>query len=137
MKRTILIYGLAVAAGTSLLTWIRYRHFAQSFTTEIYVGTVAVLFGALGIWVGSRLGRPAPSPGFQRNDRAIDALGISPRELEVLELLAEGHPNKEIARRLFVSANTIKTHLARLYEKLEVSRRTQAIHKARSLSLIR
>jgi ATP/maltotriose-dependent transcriptional regulator MalT len=119
-----------------LLSWIRYRHVVQLFSTEIYVGTVALLFTGLGIWVGHRVTRPGLPPAGERNQKAIDALGISAREYEVLELLAEGLSNKEIATRLFVSPNTIKTHLARLYEKLEVSRRTQAIHKARSLRLI-
>lgn len=140
MKRAILstwvIYGLAVAAGASFLTWIRYRHVTQLFSTEIYVGTVALLFTGLGVWVGYRVTRPSLPPPGQKNDKALDALGISAREYEVLELLAEGHSNKEIAKRLFVSPNTIKTHLARLYEKLEVSRRTQAVHKARALRLI-
>jgi DNA-binding CsgD family transcriptional regulator len=135
MKR-IIFYGVAMAAGATLLTWIRYRHVVQFFTTEIYVGMVAVLFTGLGLWVGHRVTRPAEPPPGQRNDKALEALGISAREYEVLELLAQGLSNKEIAKRLFVSPNTIKTHLARLYEKLEVSRRTQAIHKARALRLI-
>lgn len=136
MKRTIFLYGLAVAAGASLLSWVRYRHLVQLFPTEIYVAIVALSFTGLGIWVGHRITRPSLPPVGERNHRALDALGISAREYEVLELLAEGHSNKEIAKRLCVSPNTIKTHLARLYEKLEVSRRTQAIHKARSLRLI-
>lgn len=136
MRRTILIYGAAVAVGATLLSWMRYRHVVQTFTTEVYVGTVAALFLGLGIWVGVRFRRPAVGPGFVRNEQAIAALGISPRELEVLELLAQGLANKEIAARLFVSPNTVKTHIARLYQKLEVSRRTQAILAARKLRLI-
>ena len=136
MKRTILIYGGVVAVGATALQWVQYRYVVQLFSTEIYIGTIAVLFTGLGIWVGHRLTRPSLPPPGERNTRAIDALGISKREYEVLELLAQGHPNKEIAKRLFVSPNTIKTQLARLYEKLEVSRRTQAIHKARALRLI-
>jgi DNA-binding CsgD family transcriptional regulator len=135
MTRTILFYGLAVAAGATVLTWIRYRHVTQVFSTEIYVGMVAVLFTGLGIWVGHRVTRP-PVANEGTNHQALDALGISARELEVLELLAEGCANKEIAKRLFVSPNTVKTHLAHLYEKLEVSRRTQAVAKARALRLI-
>lgn len=137
MTRTILLYGLAVAAGASLLTWVRYRHITQLFSTEIYVGTVALLFTGLGIWVGYRVTRPGLPAEGETNQKALDALGISAREHEVLELLAQGCSNKEIAKRLFVSPNTIKTHLTHLYEKLEVSRRTQAVHKARALRLIR
>ena len=81
----------------------------------------------------TRRSRPAP---FEKNARALGYLGISEREYEVLELLAAGHSNREMAERLYVSPNTIKTHLAHLYEKLEVSRRTQAVRKARSLRLI-
>lgn len=136
MKRTIILYGVAMALGATLLQWIRYRHVVQMFTTEVYVGAVAVLFTGLGIWVGLRLARPTPPASFELNEQAVGALGISARELEVLGILAEGLPNKEIAGRLCVSPNTIKTHLSRLYQKLEVSRRTEAIHKARSLRLI-
>lgn len=136
MKRTILIYGLAVALGATALTWIKYRYAVHAFTTEIYIGTIAALFTGLGLWVGLRFRRPAESGEFEKNDKALAALGISAREYEVLELLAEGLANKEIAARLFVSPNTIKTHLAKLYQKLEVARRTQAIAKARELKLI-
>jgi ATP/maltotriose-dependent transcriptional regulator MalT len=81
--------------------------------------------------------RASGNGGFERNDRVIETLGISGRELEVLELLAEGLSNKEIAARLYVSSHTIKTHLSNLYQKLEVSRRTQAIQKARMLGILR
>lgn len=125
-----------MAVGASVLQWIRYRHVVQLFTTEVYVGTVALLFTGLGIWVGMRIARPTQAAEFETNHKAIEALGISAREFEVLEILAEGLANKEIASRLCVSPNTVKTHLSRLFQKLEVSRRTEAIHKARSLRLI-
>ena len=137
MKRTILIYGLAIAAAASLLQWLEYRHAVLIFSTEIYIAAIAVLFTLLGIWVGNRLTRRAPPQDtFEKNERAIAYLGISDREYDVLKLLAEGHSNKAIAKRLFVSANTIKTHLAHLYQKLDASRRIQAVQKARSLGLI-
>ncbi len=137
MKRTILVYGLAIAAAASLLQWLEYRYAVLVFSTEIYIGAIAVLFTLLGIWVGNRLTRRAPPQDtFEKNERAIAYLGISDREYDVLKLLAEGHSNKAIAKRLFVSANTIKTHLAHLYQTLDASRRIQAVQKARSLGLI-
>jgi ATP/maltotriose-dependent transcriptional regulator MalT len=93
---------------------------------------------ALGIWVGAKLFRRGPAPArFEANVKAQQALGISEREFEVLELLAAGGSNKEIASRLNVSPNTVKTHVGKLYEKLEVKRRTEAILKARELGMIR
>lgn len=136
MKKTILLYSLAVAGGVFLLQWLEYQHMVRVLPTEIYVGIVAVLFGGLGVWVGSRLTATTPPQPFEPNVRAIEYLGISGREYDVLELLALGHSNREIADELFVSPNTVKSHLARLYDKLEVSRRTQAIQKARTLRMI-
>jgi len=136
MKRSVLLHGLLIAAAALFLQWVDYRHSVRIFSTEVYVVLLAVAFTVLGIWVGNRLtprSRPAP---FETNERALDTLGITEREREVLELLARGHSNREMAERLFVSPNTVKTHLARLYQKLEVSRRTQAVQKARSLRLI-
>lgn len=136
MKKTIAVYGAAMAAGAFLLTWLEYRYTVRLLSTEIYIVVVALLFTALGIWVGTRLTARTTAPAFEKNAKAIEYLGISDREYEVLLLLAEGYSNKEIAKRLFVSPNTVKTHLGRLYSKLEVSRRTQAIHKAKSLQMI-
>jgi DNA-binding CsgD family transcriptional regulator len=136
MKKTVLVYSAAVAAGAFLLQWLEYQYTVRLFSTEIYVAVVALGFAALGAWVGHRIFAPAPRPDEERNRRAIEHLGITARECEVLDLLARGHSNREIAERLFVSPNTVKTHLASLYGKLEVSRRTQAIDKARSLRMI-
>ena len=97
---------------------------------------IALGFAALGIWVGNRLTRRKQPPGFAKNVQVLKSLGISDREYDVLVLLAEGRTNREIAEGLYISLNTVKTHLTRLYEKLEVSRRTQAIGKAKSLRLI-
>ena len=136
MKRTILVYSLAIAAAAFLLQWLDYQHAVRTFSTPVYVAIVALLFAGLGVWVGQRLARRSPADGFAKNQQAIDYLGITDREYEVLELLAKGHSNKEIGEDLFVSPNTVKTHLAHLYEKLEVSRRTQAIQKAQALRII-
>lgn len=137
MARTIILYAIALALAVAALNWLEYRYLARAFSTEIYVGLLAVGFVALGIWTGHRLtSRRAPSEPFARNDAAIRALGLSPRECEILEALTAGESNKELARRLGISPNTVKTHIARVYEKLGVQRRVQAIEKARLLSLI-
>jgi DNA-binding NarL/FixJ family response regulator len=130
------MYSVAVAAGAFLLQWLDYQYTVRRFSTEIYITVVALGFAALGVWVGQRISGPARQPHGERNQRAIEHLGITVRECEVLDLLARGHSNREIAERLFVSPNTVKTHLVSLYGKLEVSRRTQAIDKARSLRMI-
>jgi len=138
MKKTILIYGLALAGGALALQQMEYLYTIRTYSTEIYVVFVAVAFTGLGIWAGHKLTRKGRNleQSFQRNDKAQRALGISDRECQVLELLAEGYSNSEIADRIFVSTNTVKTHLAHVYGKLEVSRRTQAVQKAKSLGLI-
>lgn len=135
MVRQITLYGLALAAAAFLLAWLDYKHLARLWSTEFYVGSVAVFFVGLGIWVGNRL-TARPRPAFVRNDAAIAALGVSARECEVLEMLAAGHANKVIARHLDISPNTVKTHIARVYEKLEVASRTQAVRKARTLDIL-
>ena len=136
MKKTILTYSLAIGAAAFLLQWLDFQHAVRTMSTPVYVVIVALLFTALGIWVGQRLSRGAAAGPFERNRQAMDYLGITEREYEVLELLARGQSNKEIGETLFVSPNTVKTHLAHLYEKLEVSRRTQAIQKARALRIL-
>ena len=136
MKKTTLTYGLTLALAALALQWLDYRHSVRMFSTELYIILIGVGFTALGAWLGHRLTRRRSAAPFSRNDKALQSLGISVREYEVLELLAEGLSNAEIAERLFVSPNTVKTHIARVYDKLDVSRRTQAVQKARSLSLI-
>jgi DNA-binding CsgD family transcriptional regulator len=136
MARRVLLYALALGLGAALLAWLRYRHAMLAFSTEIYIALVAIGFVALGIWAGIRLTpRPAPA-AFERNEAAIRSLGLSPRECEILAQLAAGQSNKEMARTLGISPNTVKTHVARVYEKLEVQRRIQAVEKARWLALI-
>ncbi|MEM9384287.1 MAG: response regulator transcription factor [Pseudomonadota bacterium] len=139
MFRTILLYALLLALATFALEWFEYRYVARVFPREVYIVVIAVAFAALGVWVGIRLtqGRRAGASAFERNDAALTSLGITEREYAVLQLLADGLTNKEIARQLSLSPNTVKTHVARLYGKLEVGRRTQAVSKARTLALIR
>ena len=136
MIRVILPYGAALAALALLVEWMDFRHATRAWSTSFYVMFVALLFAGLGIWLGNRLTARARTGPFARNQAALASLGISPRECEVLDLLAEGHSNKVIARRLAISPNTVKTHLARLFEKLEAQSRTQAIAKDRSLDLV-
>jgi DNA-binding NarL/FixJ family response regulator len=136
MTRIIILYALGLAAGAFALQWLQYNYLVRAFTTEIYIGLIALAFAGLGVWVGMRLARrPAPAT-FEKNTAALASLGITLREQEVLALLAAGKSNKEIAQNLGVSPNTVKTQIASLYQKLEVQRRTQAVQKARELALI-
>lgn len=139
MKKTIVFYGLALAVLIFILKYLEYRLLVRDLSTEIYVGIIAITFTALGIWAGLRLTRRKgiiSNEGFVFNAAVLQQLGISKREHEVLELIAHGLSNQEIADKLFVSLNTIKTHAANLFLKLDVSRRTQAIQKAKELRLI-
>ncbi len=139
MKKTILIYGLSLAAMVALLKFVEYRLFVRDLSMEFYVGVVAVLFTSLGVWVGLRLTQKKViirSPDFKFDQSILDRLGISKRELEVLELIASGLSNQEIADKLFVSVNTIKTHSSNLFQKLDVSRRIQAIQRAKELRIL-
>lgn len=136
MKRIVLLYALGLAAGAFALQWLQYRFFVHAFPVEIYVGLIAVGFAALGVWAGLKLARRPVSATFERNEAAIASLGITRREQEVLALLVTGKSNKEIAQKLGVSPNTVKTQVASLYQKLDVQRRTQAVQKARELALI-
>jgi DNA-binding CsgD family transcriptional regulator len=136
MARVIVLYAVALGVLATLLSWLEYRYLARAFSFEIYLALIAAGSIVLGAWVGRRL-TPRPRTGpFERNAAAIRSLGLSPREVDVLERLAAGESNKEIARRLGISPNTVKTHVARVYEKLDVQRRVQAIDKARLLALI-
>ena len=136
MWRRVAVYGAALAVGALALRWLDYDRWALSQPGEIYIALIAAAFLALGVFLGMRLfGAPKPAP-FDGNPKAVAALGISPRELVVLKELAAGCSNKEIARRLEVSPNTVKTHLARVYEKLGAQRRTDAVNRARELGII-
>ena len=139
MKRTIFLYSLALAAWVFLLKFLEYRFIIRDLSLEFYFGIVAILFTALGIWAGLNLTRKKiilAGPEFILNESKLQKLGISKRELEVLELISSGLSNQQIADKLFVSPNTIKTHSSNLFIKLEVSRRTQAVQRAKELKLI-
>lgn len=146
--KLVLIYGVSLAGLLFLMRWLEFRLLVMSHATELYAGAIAIVFLVLGVWLAKQLTKPKTvlvektvyiSPdaeNFQRNEKAIEELGISKRELEVLELIAQGLSNNEIAERLFVSLNTIKTHSSKLFEKLEVNRRTQAVEAAKRLGII-
>jgi DNA-binding CsgD family transcriptional regulator len=136
MARTVILYALALALAVAALQWLEHRYVMRAFSTEIYVAVIAAAFVALGLWAGLRLTPRPAALAFERNEAAIRSVGLTPRECEILELLASGRSNKELARTLGISPNTVKTHLARLYEKLEVANRIGAIEKARWLALI-
>jgi DNA-binding CsgD family transcriptional regulator len=136
MWKRIITYGAWLAAGSLGLQWLDYQRLARAHSGDIYILLIAVGFLALGVFIGVRVfGSPKPAP-FDGNPAAVAALGISPRELTVLRELAAGLSNKEIAARLNISPDTVKTHVARLFEKLEARRRTEAILKARELGLV-
>ncbi len=151
--RRVLLYGLAGGVLLVLLKVIEYQHFVHAYPTEIYGGLVAALFAALGIYFGLRWSRsrevvvikevevevpvrvPESAP-FALDAVKLKELGITRREHEILGLIAEGLSNREIAERLFVSENTVKTHSSRLFDKLGVNRRVQAVLRGRELGLI-
>jgi DNA-binding CsgD family transcriptional regulator len=155
MKKTILLYGILAGALIAALKLVEYRFLVLEHSLEIYGGIVALLFSLLGIWLGLKLTRtretvvvrevpvrvevevrvPVAGP-FVRNEARLEQLGITPRELEILETMAAGFSTREIAERLFVSENTVKTHTARLFGKLSAKRRTQAVQRAKEAGLI-
>lgn len=136
MKRSILIYAGFLAAAAFALQWIEYQYMIRAFTTEFYIVLIGIAFTALGLWLGRTLTPDRRASEFALNDAALRSLGITRREYAVLEQLASGQSNKEIANALHVSPNTVKTHISKLYEKLEVSQRVQAVQKAKDLQLI-
>ncbi len=137
MWKRVACYGALLAAGTLGLQWLDYQRLVRAYSRDIYIVIIAIAFLALGIYIGARvLGAPRPAP-FAGNPKAVAALGISPRELTVLQEMALGRSNKEIAVRLEVAPDTVKTHVARLFEKLDARRRTEAINKARDLGIVR
>lgn len=141
MWKTILLYSVIMALLIFLLKMVEYSYVIKELSIEFYIGLVAVLFTAVGIWGGLKLTTPkkiviTTSAPFIFDEQQQKQLGISKRELDVLELMATGLSNQEIADRLFVSLNTIKTHSASLFVKLDVKRRTQAVQRAKELKLI-
>ena len=148
-NKQIIIYGIALAVLLFLLKWLETRYILIDQQLDIYLGIIAVLFTAFGIWLALKIRKPkvetviiekkvvlATGPDFILNEDEVRRLNLSKRELEVLQLMAGGLSNQEIAERLFVSLNTIKTHSAQIFEKMEVKRRTQAVDMAKRLSII-
>jgi DNA-binding NarL/FixJ family response regulator len=137
MWKRAAIYGALLAAGTLGLQCLDYVRLARVHSNDIYIFLIAAAFLALGGFVGARVlaNRPPPA-SFDGNPRARAALKISASEMTVLEEIAAGRSNKEIAARLNVSPNTVKTHAARLFEKLGAKRRTDAVKKARELGIV-
>ena len=139
VKKTVLVYGLLGGVLIAALQLIQYRFLVLEHSVEIYGGLVALVFSALGIWLGLKLTRVREvqvGAPFQRNETRVAQLGITPRELEILEAVAAGLSTREIGERLFVSENTVKTHTARLFDKLSARRRTQAVQRAKAEGLI-
>jgi two-component system, NarL family, response regulator LiaR len=157
MKKTILLYGLLGGVLIAGLKLIEYRFLVAEHSLEIYGGLVALLFSTLGIWLGLKLTRtretvvirevPVPvrveagagtaaAEPFVVNTSSLERLGITPRELEILGAIADGLSTREIAEKLFVSENTVKTHSGRLFDKLNARRRTQAVQLAKQAGLI-
>ena len=158
-NRHVISYGLSLAALLFLLKWLELRLVIINHTFELYIGAIALIFTSLGIWLALKLMKPKvhtvvvekeiyveniiekevfikEETTFTRNAKELETLGLSKRELEVLQLMADGLSNQEIASQLFVSLSTIKTHSAKLFEKMDVKRRTQAVEKAKKLGVI-
>ncbi len=147
MKRQVLIYGLIGGILIAVLKWTEYRFLVIEHSIEIYGGLIAATFAVLGIWLGLKLTgtrerivvKEVPVPAgepFVPDERKRESLGITPREMEILGLIATGLSNREIADRLFVSENTVKTHSSRLFDKLGAKRRTQAVQIGKTARLI-
>ena len=131
------LYGTLLAATALVLQWLDYQRLARTRWDEVYAVAIALAFLALGIFVGARAFAGARKPAaFDGNPRALATLGISARELAVLQEIVAGRSNKEIAARLHIAPSTVKTHVARLYEKLGAKRRTDAVNRARELGLV-
>lgn len=145
-NKSFIGYALSMAVMLIVLRWLEVKFLIYRHSFEIYAGIIALIFTALGIWLAMKvtpkketivIEKEVTFTGdFVRNDAECAARNISKREIEVLELMASGHSNKEIADALFVSTNTVKTHATNLFEKLDAKRRTQAVEKAKQLRII-
>lgn len=134
--RTIILWAFVLAGGAFALQWLEYQLLVRTLPRDVYVAIIGVAFAVGGVWVGWRLSARAGPGAFARNDQALASLKLTGQEVRVLERLAAGQSNKEIARTLGLSPNTVKTHVANLFAKLGVQRRTQAVGLARELNLI-
>ena len=148
-NKQVILYGVALAALLVLLKWLEFKLIIVDHAFELYIGAIAIFFTALGIWLALKLTKPkvetvviersvykGAMPDFKINQDEVKKLNLSSRELEVLQLMAQGLSNQEISERLFVSLNTIKTHSSKIFEKMEVKRRTQAVEMAQRLGII-
>ena len=149
-NKNVILYGISLAVLLFLLKWLELRFIIMSHAFEIYAGIIALIFTGLGIWLALRLTKPKiktvvvekeiyleKPENFTVNQHELAKLNLSKREMEVLNLMATGLSNQEIAAQLFVSVNTVKTHSSKLFEKMEVKRRTQAVEMAKRLNIIK
>jgi DNA-binding CsgD family transcriptional regulator len=155
MRKQVLIFGLAGGVLITLLQWTEFHFVVPEHSVAIYGVLIAILFAGTGIWLGTKLLAPrerirerivdriveiavpaAPTPSFAADDNVRERLGITPRELEILELVARRLSNREIGETLFVSENTVKTHCSRVFDKLGARRRTEAVQRSRELGLL-
>ena len=134
--RDLLLFGGSIALLALILEYLEYLYWVRSVSTEVYLGVIAFIFMILGIWLGLRWTRPKKTSGEGVQVNPEETASLSPREIEVLKLIAEGYSNQEIADQLFVSLSTIKSHVSNLFAKLDVKRRTQAVQKAKELRIL-
>ncbi len=148
--KDVLLYSIALAILLLLLKWLQYKFLIQTNTTEIYIGLIALLFTIIGVWAGGKIVKPKTTIQIVKEqvkvvqphfDAALakvqqEQFGITKRELEILQLIAQGLSNDEIAKTLFISVSSVKTLISRIFSKLNVERRTQAIQKAKETGLI-
>jgi len=139
LKRSVILYGISLALLVYLLKQIEYRYYVREIPLEFYIALVALIFAALGAWVGHRLIRQnhrIVAAEFSVNEESLKLTGLSKREHEVLTLMSKGDGNQQIADKLILSLNTVKTHSSNLFVKLGARRRTQAVQRAKELRLI-
>jgi len=139
LKKSVILYGVSLALLVYLLKLIEYRYYVNDLSLAFYAALIAIFFAAFGAWVGLKLIRTrikVTIPEFNANAMSLKETGISKREYEVLALISKGDTNQEIADKLLVSLNTVKTHSSNLYLKLGAKRRTQAVQRAKELHLI-
>jgi DNA-binding CsgD family transcriptional regulator len=148
MLKQVVIFGVVGGVLVTLLQWTEFHFLVLEHSVAIYGALIAILFAGTGIWLGTRLLAPrerivevaVPSPAaanFTADDAARERLGITRREMEILELVARGLSNREIGETLFVSENTVKTHCSRAFDKLGARRRTEAVQRGKELGLLR
>lgn len=142
----IILYGFSIAVLVFTLKWMKWKFLIIDHSVDIYIGLIAIFFTVLGIWIAFQLAKPKVTTPiviekevpqkFTLNTAELEKLNLSNREYEVLQLLSKGHSNAAIADELFISVSTVKTHVSNIFEKMNIASRTQAIEKARRLSII-